>query len=97
MNTAVYIGTIATTLLNFTSADDPRGLISAGLFTMCALLAIGYSAVIFVYRTYRLRARRANGMYYDKYGPTLLCVALFAAMATNLGLRLSEMLEHPDT
>ncbi|KAF7336824.1 SPX domain-containing protein [Mycena venus] len=93
LNNAVFIGTIATTLLNFTSPEDQRGLISAALFTLAALLAIAYSAVIFVYRAYRLRARRADGLYYDKYGPTLLCLALFAAIATNIGLRVSEMLE----
>ncbi|KAK7050854.1 vacuolar transporter chaperone [Paramarasmius palmivorus] len=91
LNTAVFIGTIATTLLNFTHPDDSRGLISAALFTFCALLAIAYSAGIFVYRALRLRARRAEGLYYDKYGPTMLCFVLFAAMATNIGLRVAEM------
>jgi hypothetical protein len=89
----VFIGTIATTLLNFTSPEDSRGLISAALFTLAALLAIAYSAAIFVYRAYRLRTRKAEGLYYDKYGPTLLCLVLFAALATNIGLRVSEMLE----
>ncbi|KAJ6520921.1 VTC domain-containing protein [Mycena vulgaris] len=93
LNNAVFIGTIATTLLNFTSPEDSRGLISAALFTFAALLAIAYSAAIFVFRAYRLRARRAEGLYYDKYGPTLLCLVLFLALATNIGLRVSEMLE----
>ncbi|KAJ7126776.1 VTC domain-containing protein [Mycena epipterygia] len=93
LNNAVFIGTIATTLLNFTSPEDSTGLISAALFTLAALLAIAYSAAIFVYRAYRLRARRAEGLYYDKYGPTLLCLVLFLALATNIGLRVSEMLE----
>jgi len=93
LNNAVFIGTIATTLLNFTSPNDSRGLISAALFTFAALLAIAYSAAIFVFRAYRLRARRAEGLYYDKYGPTLLCLVLFLALATNIGLRVSEMLE----
>ncbi|KAJ7707439.1 VTC domain-containing protein [Mycena rosella] len=93
LNNAVFIGTIATTLLNFTSPEDSRGLISAALFTLAALLAIAYSAAIFVFRAYRLRARRAEGLYYDKYGPTLLCLVLFLALATNIGLRVSEMLE----
>ncbi|KAJ7476038.1 VTC domain-containing protein [Mycena latifolia] len=92
LNNAVFIGTIATTLLNFTSPEDSRGLISAALFTVAALLAIAYSATIFVFRAYRLRARRAEGLYYDKYGPTLLCLVLFLALATNIGLRVSEML-----
>ncbi|KXN88628.1 Vacuolar transporter chaperone 4 [Leucoagaricus sp. SymC.cos] len=91
LNTAVFIGTIATTLLNFVPADDQRGLISTAFFTFAALLAIAYSAGIFVYRSYRLRDRRASGLYYDKYGPTVLCFVLFLALATNVGLRVSEM------
>ncbi|KAK0235925.1 VTC domain-containing protein [Armillaria nabsnona] len=91
LNMSVFIGTIATTLLNFTSPDDSRGLISAALFTFCALLAIAYSAGIFLYRALSLRQRRAEGLYYDKYGPTILCFVLFSAMASNIGLRVSEM------
>jgi hypothetical protein len=71
--------------------DDRRGLISAAFFTIAALLAIAYSVGIFIYRTYRLRERRAEGLYYDKYGPTALCLVLFLALATNIGLRVSEM------
>jgi len=97
LNTAVFIGTIATTLLNFTSPEDSGGLISAAVFTFAALLAIAYSAGIFVYRAYRLRAHRAEGLYYDKYGPTILCLVLFAALATNIGLRVSEMLTETET
>ncbi|KAJ4494683.1 VTC domain-containing protein [Lentinula edodes] len=93
LNISVFIGTIATTLLNFTSPEDSRGLISAALFTLCALIAIAYSAGVFIYRSYRLRARRAEGLYYDKYGPTLLCFTLAAAMAVNIGLRVGEMME----
>jgi hypothetical protein len=92
LNNAVFIGTIATTLLNFLPPDDHRGLISAAFFTFAALLAIAYSVGIFVYRTYRLRERRAEGLYYDKYGPTVLCFVLFFALATNIGLRVSEMM-----
>jgi uncharacterized membrane protein YidH (DUF202 family) len=88
---AVLIGSIATTLLNFVPADDPRGLISAALFTLAALLSIAYSAIIFVYRALRLRARSAEGLYYDKYGPTVLCFVLLAALGTNIGLRMADM------
>jgi hypothetical protein len=45
-----------------------------------------------LYRSKRLRARRAEGLYYDKYGPTVLCSVLFLALATNIGLRVSDML-----
>ena len=87
---AIYIGTIATTLLNFIPPDDERGLFCAALFTFAALISIVYSAVIFVYRTRHLRKHRAEGVYYDKYGPTILCVVLLATLITNLVLRLTE-------
>jgi hypothetical protein len=87
---AIYIGTIATTLLNFIPPDDERGLLCAALFTFAALISIVYSAIIFVYRTRHLRKHRAEGVYYDKYGPTILCVVLLAALVTNLVLRLTE-------
>ncbi|KAI6155231.1 SPX-domain-containing protein [Pisolithus tinctorius] len=85
---AILIGTIATTLLNFIPPEDTRGLISAALFTVAALLAIAYSAIVFLYRALRLRARSAEGLYYDKYGPTILCIVLFMALATNIVMRL---------
>ncbi|KAI0787484.1 SPX-domain-containing protein [Fomes fomentarius] len=87
----IYIGTIATTLLNFIPPADSVGLISAWLFTGVALVAIAYSAIIFVYRTSRLRQRRAEGMYYDKFGPTVLSVILVGALGTNIVLRIREM------
>ncbi|TFY62587.1 hypothetical protein EVJ58_g3772 [Rhodofomes roseus] len=90
---AIYIGTIATTLLNFIPPGDKVGLISAGLFTLAALVAIAYSAVIFVYRALKLRKRHAEGLYYDKYGPTLLSVFLIGALGANIVLRLREMSE----
>ncbi|TCD72002.1 vacuolar transporter chaperone [Steccherinum ochraceum] len=89
---AIYVGTIATTLLNFVDPEDTTGLISAGLFTFAALAAIAYSAIIFVYRAYSIRTRRAEGMYYDKYGPTILSIMLLGALGTNIGLRVKEML-----
>ncbi|KAF8907281.1 VTC domain-containing protein [Gymnopilus junonius] len=91
LNNAVFIGSIATTLLNFIPPEDTRGLISAALFTFAALLAIAYSAGIFIYRSYRLRERHAEGLYYDKYGPTVLCFVLFCALATNVGMRWTQM------
>ncbi|KAI0749737.1 SPX-domain-containing protein [Daedaleopsis nitida] len=91
LHLGIYIGTIATTLLNFVPPGDSVGLISAWLFTGVALVAIAYSAIIFVYRAYNLRHRRAEGMYYDKYGPTVLSVVLVGALATNIVLRLREL------
>ena len=85
---------IATALLNFVPPTDSRGLIGATIFTFAALLAIAYSAILFVFRSVRLRARRAEGLYYDKYGPTILSLVLLAAIGTNLGMRLSETAEN---
>ena len=93
MNFSIYIGTIATTLLNFIPATDQRGLICASLFTFAALIAIVHSTGIFVYRAIHLRKWRAEGVYYDKYGPTILCAIILAALGMNLVLRLSEMSE----
>jgi len=87
---SVIIGSIATVLLNFTKPGDTRGLISAIAFTVASLLSIAYSCGIFVYRAYRLRARHADGLYYDKFGPTILVVILFGALVTNLVLRWTE-------
>ena len=83
--------TIATTLLNFVPPEDIVGLISAGLFTFAALAAIAYSAIIFVIRTKSIRKRRAEGMYYDKYGPTILSLLLLGALGANIGMRLREL------
>ncbi|KAI0806025.1 SPX-domain-containing protein [Irpex lacteus] len=91
LNFAIYIGTIATTLLNFIPPEDTVGIISAGLFTFAALASIAYSAIIFVYRAYSIRHRHAEGMYYDKYGPTVLAFILLGAILTNVGLRLREI------
>ncbi|KIJ51444.1 hypothetical protein M422DRAFT_26858 [Sphaerobolus stellatus SS14] len=88
---SVVIGSIATVLLNFTKPDDTRGLVSATIFTVAALTSIAYSCGIFVYRAYRLRHRYADGVYYDKFGPTALVVILFAALATNIFLRWTEI------
>lgn len=85
---------IATTLLNYVPPDDSRGFISAAMFTSAALLAIAYSAILFVFRSIRLRARRADGLYYDKYGPTILCFVLLAALGTDIGMRVSQMAVH---
>lgn len=87
----VLIGTISTTLLNFMPPDDLSGLIAAALFTLAALLAIAYSGVIFVYRSIKLRRRHADGLYYDKWGPTVLCLVLGAALMTNVVLRVIDI------
>ncbi|KZV90563.1 SPX-domain-containing protein [Exidia glandulosa HHB12029] len=92
---SVLIAFIPTTLLNFGSGkgtagsmdmSTTAGLLSVGAFTLAALLALAYSATIFVHRAFKLRARAADALYYDPYGPTVLCLVLVGAIALNFGL-----------
>ncbi|KAG8744137.1 vacuolar transporter chaperone [Ceratobasidium sp. 414] len=87
---AVLIGTVATTLLNFSKPGDRVAFVSAICFTFASLLAIAYAGVIFVVRALKLRSREVSEWYYDRYGPTVLSVVLLASIATNLGMRLAE-------
>jgi hypothetical protein len=41
--------------------------------------------VIYIYRSSAIRTRKASAKYYDKWGPSALCVALFVAVLLNFG------------
>ncbi|KAK3489540.1 vacuolar transporter chaperone 4 [Neurospora hispaniola] len=82
---SIYIGTIAVTLLNFGASDKGgRGssIIAAGVFTLLAFLSLWYAVVIYLYRSHAIRTRKA-ARYYDKWGPSILCAALFVAVVLN--------------
>ncbi|KAK5990659.1 Vacuolar transporter chaperone complex subunit 4 [Cladobotryum mycophilum] len=81
---SIYIGTIATTLLNFGSHPTPMSFWVAGIFTFLAIFSLLYSVGIYLYRSKMIRARKA-ARYYDRWGPSILCGALFAAAAVNFG------------
>lgn len=82
---SIYIGTIAVTLLNFSTGEGRHpSLIAAGAFTLLAILSLCYAVVIYLYRSQAIRTRRVAS-YYDKWGPTILCAALFGAVALNFG------------
>ncbi|ORX37345.1 putative vacuole fusion, non-autophagic-related protein [Kockovaella imperatae] len=87
---AVLLSAVSIGLLNFVPATDPVGMYAASCFTFTALLAITYSGGMFVYRIAKLRKRMAIE-YHDKYGPTVLCLALVASVLVNLILRIREM------
>lgn len=71
------------TLLNFgTEEGNKLSFVAAGAFTVLALLSLAYSVVIYLYRSRAIREHRV-AKYYDKVGPTVLCVALFIAVALN--------------
>lgn len=79
---SIYIGTIAATLLNFGSKPTTMSFVAAGVFSLVAILSLIYSVVTYLYRSQAIRTRRAI-KYHDKYGPTILCAALFVAIVLN--------------
>jgi hypothetical protein len=94
---AVYIGTIATTLLNFGkhhhSHNEHRArmsFIAAGAFTLLAVVCLLYATGVYLYRSRAMRSRRANARYYDAWGPRVLGGALVAAVGLNFWVRLGE-------
>ncbi|KAL7817755.1 VTC domain-containing protein [Trichoderma gracile] len=79
---SIYIGTIATTLLNFGDHPTPTAFWIAGIFTLLAIFSLLYSVGIYFYRSRSIRNRKA-ARYYDRWGPSALCVALFVAAGLN--------------
>ncbi|KAI1335656.1 SPX-domain-containing protein [Xylariaceae sp. FL0016] len=79
---SIYVGTVAVTLLNFGTTPNTVSFVVSGVFTLLAILALCYSVGIYLYRSRAIRERRAI-KYYDKFGPSVLCVALFAGVALN--------------
>ncbi|KAI1075717.1 SPX-domain-containing protein [Whalleya microplaca] len=79
---SIYIGTIAVTLLNFGPRPSPLSFVVSGIFTLLAILSLCYSVAIYLYRSQAIRQRRAI-KYYDRVGPSVLCVALFVGVALN--------------
>ncbi|RDW77963.1 hypothetical protein BP5796_05815 [Coleophoma crateriformis] len=86
---SIYIGTIAATLLNFGSKPTKTSFIAAGAFSVVAILSLLYSVGIYLYRSNSIRARKAI-KYHDKYGPSVLCGALFVAVVLNGVFELKE-------
>ena len=72
-------------LLNF---GDRIGQISAGLFTLVAMATMVYALVTFHWRAKSIRMRGQSG-FDDRFGPTVLAIALFAAVIINFVLRLT--------
>jgi uncharacterized membrane protein YidH (DUF202 family) len=83
---SILIGSIAATLLNF---GDSLSFAAAWAFTIIACIALVYSALLYLWRVRKIRERRAV-VYHDKWGPTLLCIGLFAAVAISFGYRFGK-------
>jgi len=76
------VGTIAVTLLNFGAKPTRMSFFVAGTFTLLAILSLCYSVGVYLYRSGAIRSRRV-AKYYDRWGPTGLCLALFVAVGIN--------------
>lgn len=86
LNFTVILGGLAVGLLNF---GDRVGRISAGLFTFVAMAAMIYALVTFHWRANAIR-KRGSGGFDDRFGPTVLTIALLAAVIVNFALRMKE-------
>lgn len=72
------------TLLNFRDHPTPTSFWMSGIFTLLAILSLLYSVAIYLYRSRSIRNRKA-ARYFDKWGPSVLCISLFVAVAINFG------------
>ncbi|SNX87998.1 probable VTC4 - Vacuolar Transporter Chaperone [Melanopsichium pennsylvanicum] len=90
----VYLSALAVGLLNFSSPGDRAGLIASSIFTVVALIGIAYSGIIFVIRALKIRKRESSNIYFDAYGPTILCAAILLAVVVNFTLRFTESHDH---
>ena len=86
LNFTVILGGLAVGLLNF---GDSVGRISAGLFTLVAMAAMIYALFTFHWRAKSIRVRGQGG-FDDRIGPSVLAVALLAAVVVNFVLRVIE-------
>ncbi|CAC9893125.1 unnamed protein product, partial [Aureobasidium pullulans] len=85
LNFTVILGGLAVGLLNF---GDKVGQISAGLFTLVAMATMIYALVTFHWRAKSIRMRGQSG-FDDRFGPTVLAIALLAAVIVNFVLRVT--------
>lgn len=86
LNFTVILGGLAVGLLNF---GDRIGRISAALFTVIAMAAMIYAVVTFHWRAQSIRRRGQSG-FDDRFGPTILAIALLAAVVVNFILRMRD-------
>ncbi|KAF9429409.1 vacuolar transporter chaperone [Entomortierella beljakovae] len=86
LNFTVLLGSLAIGLLNF---GDRIGRISAGVFTFVAVIVMIYALVTFHWRADRIR-KRLPGPYDDRFGPTVLCIFILAAILINFILRFGD-------
>jgi hypothetical protein len=83
---SIYVGAVAATLLNFGEKPTPASFVAAAAFTVLALLSLCYSVGTYLYRSNAIRTRKAGARFYDRWGPTALCVAVVVALVLNFAV-----------
>ncbi len=86
LNFTVILGGLAIGLLNF---GDAVGRISAGLFTLVAMATMVYALITYHWRAKSIR-QRGQGGFDDRFGPTILAIALLVAVVVNFVLRITK-------
>ncbi|PQE18709.1 hypothetical protein CJF30_00009727 [Rutstroemia sp. NJR-2017a BBW] len=86
---SIYIGTIASTLINFQSKPNIFSFITAGFFSLVAILSLSYSVGMYLWRSRGIRMKM-NIRYYDAWGPSILCAVLAVGVLLNVGFELYE-------
>ncbi|KAI5303448.1 hypothetical protein KEM56_007531 [Ascosphaera pollenicola] len=86
LNFTVILGGLAIGLLNF---GDRVAQYSAGLFTLIAMASMVYALATFHWRARSIRLKGQGG-FDDRFGPTVLSIALLAAVVVNFVLRVRE-------
>lgn len=84
---SILLGSIAATLLNF---GDGLSLYSAWGFTFLAIASLLYSLGIYLWRVRMIQRRRTVG-YHDRFGPSVLCAGLLAAVVVSFVVRVREV------
>ncbi|KAG0293693.1 hypothetical protein BGZ98_002064, partial [Dissophora globulifera] len=93
----MLLGSLAMTLLNFSSEDVRRGIdqslvdragrigkfVGMGLLVIC-LICLAYAAFIFHWRHIGVVQHKQDGRYFDRVGPTVLTIALLATYSINV-------------
>lgn len=81
---SIYIGMIAIALLNFGPKPTAIHFLASAAFGLVAIFTLMYSVFVYLYRVNAMRNRK-NARYFDRVGPTVLCVAMFVAVGLNMG------------
>lgn len=88
------MATGAIAMFSLTTATDAHQAVGVGVLIFAILFSI-YSLGVYHYRRNAIVMRSIDGYYDDKWGPTVLVIALFVYLLLNLLLQLAVPLAPP--